>query len=37
MIQNAVDYLDGNSELVSPLEDAISDLRALEEIKAGLK
>lgn len=37
MIQNAVDFLDGQSELVSPLEDAISDLRALEEIKAGLK
>ena len=37
MIQNAVDFLDGSSELVSPLEDAISDLRALEEIKAGLK
>lgn len=37
MIQNAVDFLDGNSELVSPLEDAISDLRVLEEIKAGLK
>ena len=37
MIQNAVDFLDGQSELVSPLEDAISDLRALEEIKAELK
>ncbi|MBR4322409.1 Gfo/Idh/MocA family oxidoreductase [Treponema sp.] len=37
MIQNAVDFLDGQSELVSPLEDAISDLRVLEEIKAGLK
>ncbi len=35
MIQNAVDFLDGKSELVSPLEDAISDLRVLEEIKAG--
>ena len=34
MIQNAVDFLDGNSELVSPLEDAISDLKVLEEIKA---
>ena len=34
MVQNAVDFLDGNSELVSPLEDAIADLRALEEIKA---
>lgn len=34
MIQNAVDFLDGKSELISPLEDAISDLRILEEIKA---
>lgn len=34
MIQNAVDFLDGQSELVSPLEDAISDLKVLEEIKA---
>ncbi|WP_407426804.1 Gfo/Idh/MocA family protein [Treponema sp.] len=34
MIQNAVDFLDGESELVSPLEDAIADLRTLEEIKA---
>lgn len=34
MIQNAVDFLDGNSGLVSPLEDAISDLKVLEEIKA---
>ena len=34
MVQNAVDFLDGESELVSPLEDAISDLRVLEEIKA---
>ena len=33
MVQNAVDFLDGESELVSPLEDAISDLRVLEEIK----
>ena len=37
MVQNAVDFLDGESELVSPLEDAISDLRALEEIKAKLQ
>ena len=36
MIQNAVDFLDGTSELVSPLEDAIADLKVLEEIKAGL-
>lgn len=34
MIQNAVDFLDGQSELVSPLEDAIRDLKVLEEIKA---
>ena len=34
MIQNAVDFLDGTSELVSPLEEAISDLKVLEEIKA---
>ncbi len=34
MIQNAVDFFDGESELVSPLEDAISDLKVLEEIKA---
>ena len=34
MVQSAVDFLDGQSELVSPLEDAISDLKALEEIKA---
>lgn len=34
MIQNAVDFLDGTSELVSPLEDAISDLKVLEDIKA---
>ncbi|WP_294428465.1 Gfo/Idh/MocA family oxidoreductase [uncultured Treponema sp.] len=35
MIQNAVDFLDGKSELVSPLEDATADLKVLEEIKAG--
>lgn len=34
MIQNAVDFLNGESELVSPLEDAIADLKILEEIKA---
>lgn len=33
MIQNAVDFLDGTSELVSPLEDAIADLKVLEDIK----
>ncbi|MCR4822171.1 MAG: Gfo/Idh/MocA family oxidoreductase [Treponema sp.] len=34
MIQNAVDFLNGQSQLVSPLEDAIADLKVLEEIKA---
>lgn len=33
MVQNAVDFLDGKTELVSPLDDAISDLAVLEEIK----
>ena len=33
MVQNAVDFLDGASELVSPLDDAIADLKVLEEIK----
>ncbi len=33
MIQNAVDFLDGKSEIKSPLEDAIIDLRILEDIK----
>ena len=37
MMQNAVDFLDGLSELKSPLTEAISDLRALEEIKDFLK
>ncbi len=37
MIQNAVDFLDGKSTLKSPLEDAIKDLRVLEEIRALLK
>ncbi|MCR4580340.1 MAG: Gfo/Idh/MocA family oxidoreductase [Treponema sp.] len=36
MIQNAVDFLDGVSPLKSPLEDAIEDLKVLEEIKADL-
>ncbi|MBQ0051290.1 MAG: Gfo/Idh/MocA family oxidoreductase [Treponema sp.] len=34
MVQNAVDFLEGKSELVSPLKDAIKDLQVLEEIKA---
>ncbi len=37
MVQNAVDFLDGESELVSPLEDAVRDLKVLEEIKAALR
>ncbi|MBQ9205223.1 MAG: Gfo/Idh/MocA family oxidoreductase [Treponema sp.] len=36
MVQNAVDFLDGESELVSPLDDAIADLKVLEEIKEKL-
>ena len=35
MVQNAVDFLDGKADIVSPLEIAIADLRVLEEIKAG--
>ena len=37
MIQNAVDFLDGISDLKSPLYDAIEDLRTLEEIKNKLQ
>lgn len=37
MIQNAVDFLSGQSELISPLEDAIRDLKVLEEIKEQFK
>ena len=36
MVQNAVDFLDGKAQIKSPLTEAISDLRALEEIKAAL-
>ena len=36
MIQNAVDFLDGNAPLISPLEDAIQDLKVLEDIKTFL-
>lgn len=36
MVQNAVDFLDGNAPLKSPLQEAISDLHVLEEIKAKL-
>ncbi len=34
MIQNAVDFLDQNEKLQSPLSAAIEDLQVLEEIKA---
>ncbi|MGI5058295.1 Gfo/Idh/MocA family protein [Treponema pectinovorum] len=34
MVQNAVDFLDGQSELISSLEDAIIDLKVLEDIKS---
>lgn len=37
MVQNAVDYLDGKSPLRSTLDDAIADMRVLEEIKAMIK
>jgi predicted dehydrogenase len=37
MVQNAVDYLDGTSPLRSTLNDAIADMRVLEEIKAMIK
>ncbi len=37
MIQNAVDFLDGKSELKSPLQVAIDDLKSLEEIKELIK
>ncbi len=37
MIQNAVDFLDGKADLKSPLEEAIADLVALEEIKKKLQ
>lgn len=36
MIQNAVDFLDGTSDLQSPLASAIEDQQVLEEIKAAL-
>lgn len=37
MVQNAVDFLNGRSDLVSPLDDAIADLKALEEIRDRLR
>ena len=36
MVQNAVDFLDGTSNLQSPLSAAIEDLKVLEEIKGFL-
>ena len=36
MVQNAVDYLDGTSDLKSPLSAAVEDMQTLEEIKAAL-
>lgn len=36
MIKNAVNFLNGKSRLLSPLDDAISDLRVLEDIKSKL-
>lgn len=36
MVQNAVDFLDGKAQLVSPLDIAIADLKVLEAIKAPL-
>lgn len=37
MIKNAVDFLDGREKFLSPLSEAIKDLKALEEIKEELK
>jgi len=37
MVQNAVDFLSARAPLVSPLDEAIADLRVLEEIKEQLK
>lgn len=37
MVKNAVDFLDGNAELKSPLSVAIQDIKVLEEIKEQLK
>ncbi len=36
MIQNAVDFLDGKSPLLSPIDTGIKDLRILEDIKTAL-
>ena len=36
MLKNAVDYLNKKNELISPLEDAINDLKVLEKIKENL-
>lgn len=37
MLQNGIDFLDGTSELKSPLSSAIQDLKVLEKIKEYLK
>lgn len=37
MVQNAVDFLEEKSELKSPLNDALNDLKILEEIKANFE
>lgn len=37
MVQSAVDFLDGKSPLRSTLDDAIADLRVLEEIKTMIR
>ena len=36
MIQNAVDFLDGKSPLLSPIDTGIKDLLILEDIKTQL-
>ena len=34
MVENAVDFLDGKAPVLSSLEEAVKDLKVLEEIKA---
>ena len=36
MVENAVDFLDGKMPLLSPLKEAVADLKVLEEIKEKL-
>ena len=36
MVENAVGFLDGKMPLLSPLKEAIEDLKVLEEIKEKL-